>query len=244
MEFTYGWYLCLLSLLKEKGYVTCSYDDWAEYERCAILRHDVDNSLEAAGRFAELENAAGVKSTYFVLVTSDFYNVFSDKNKELVRKIISHGHSVGLHFDETAYPECRGKRDKIISLIKTEAGMLETVTELPVTSVSMHRPSKEILEMDLAVPGMVNSYSNIFFHEFKYLSDSRRRWREPVMDIVSSGMHQKLHILTHAFWYGESQRPIEETVHNFVNRANRERYLQMQDNITDLEKIMLPQEVM
>lgn len=243
MEFTYDWYLCLLALLNKKGYAVCSYDDWAEYERCAILRHDVDNSLEAAERFAELENVIGIKSTYFVLVTSDLYNIFSEKNRGLLRKIILHGHSVGLHFDETVYPECRGKADKIISLIKTEAGMLETVTELPVTSVSMHRPSREILEMDMAVPGMVNSYSDVFFHEFKYLSDSRRRWRESVVDIVNSGMHAKLYILTHAFWYGKRQKSLEETVHNFVNHANAERYLQMQDNITNLEDIMLPQEV-
>lgn len=240
MEFTFDWYLQLLSLLKKKGYLICGYDGWIEYDKCVILRHDVDNSLEAAVRFAELEKEAEVKSTYFVLVTSDFYNVFSGSNQKLVRKIISYGHSVGLHFDETAYT---GGIDYMAQMIKKEAGMLETVTGVPVISVSMHRPSRRTLEADMAIQGMINSYSHTFFHEFKYVSDSRRRWREPVDDIISSGMYQRLHILTHAFWYAEKQNSIEETVCNFVNRANSERYLQMQDNITGLEEIMRPQEV-
>ena len=48
---------------------------------------------------------------------------------------------------------------------------------------------------------MINSYGQTFFHDFKYLSDSRRRWREPVEEIIRSGTYDRLHILTHAFWY-------------------------------------------
>lgn len=85
---------------------------------------------------------------------------------------------------------------------------------------------------------MINSYGQTFFHDFKYLSDSRRRWREPVEEIVASGRYDRLHILTHAFWYHQQEEPIEVTVRRFISSANQERYRQMEENITDLASIM------
>ena len=105
--------------------------------------------------------------------------------------------------------------------------------------VSMHRPSQATLESDLQIPGMINSYGQTFFHDFKYLSDSRRRWREPVEEIIRSGTYDRLHILTHAFWYHKADESITETVSAFIRSANAERYGQMQENITDLASIVM-----
>ena len=116
--------------------------------------------------------------------------------------------------------------------------MLSALLGTPVTSVSMHRPSQATLDADLQIPGMINSYGQTFFHDFKYLSDSRRRWREPVEEIVASGRYDRLHILTHAFWYHQQEEPIEVTVRRFISSANQERYRQMEENITDLASIM------
>lgn len=102
----------------------------------------------------------------------------------------------------------------------------------------MHRPSPAALEADYKIPGIVNSYGKTFFHEFKYLSDSRRRWREPVLDIVRSGEYDRLHILTHAFWYHEAEEDISQTVGAFIRSANRERYRRMAENITDIAAIL------
>ena len=101
----------------------------------------------------------------------------------------------------------------------------------------MHRPSKATLEADYRIPGVVNSYGKTFFREFKYLSDSRQRWREPVLDIVRSGAYNRLHILTHAFWYHETERSLRESVRGFVSSANRERWKQLEENFTDLGSI-------
>lgn len=108
----------------------------------------------------------------------------------------------------------------------------------------MHRPSRETLEADYAFPGIVNSYGKTFFRDFKYLSDSRRRWREPVLDIIRSGEFDRLHILTHAFWYHEAEEDISRAVGNFVRSANRERYWQMMENITDLPSILREEDVL
>lgn len=238
MEFTYRAYRELLHLLQEQGY---AYEDYHTYQRaskCVILRHDVDNSLEQAMRLAELEAEEGVRSTYFVLLRTDFYNPASKVEAERIHRILSLGHEVGLHFDEVAYAP--GEAD-VTSLILKEAEILSSICGCPVTTVSMHRPSKATLEADLQIPSMINSYGKTFFHDFKYLSDSRRRWREPVLDIVRSGEYDCLHILTHAFWYHEEELSIEESVGGFIRAANRERYAQMKENITDLASI-LPEE--
>lgn len=155
---------------------------------------------------------------------------------ETLGQIQALGHELGLHFDEKAYPEA-GIEETAAHILR-ERDMLSALLETPVTSVSMHRPSQATLDADLQIPGMINSYGQTFFHDFKYLSDSRRRWREPVEEIVASGRYDRLHILTHAFWYHYQEEPIEVTVRRFISSANQERYRQMEENITDLASIM------
>ena len=93
------------------------------------------------------------------------------------------------------------------------------------------------------IPDMINSYGKTFFNDFKYLSDSRRRWREPVLDIICAEKYDRLHILTHPFWYHDDEETISETVSNFVNSGNRARYSAMSENIADLSSIMQESEV-
>lgn len=247
MEFTYAAYRGLLTLLKEQGYAFTEYHAYQAHPRCVILRHDIDSSLPQALRLAELEAAEGVKSTWFVLLRTDFYNPASAASQRILRRLRELGHEIGLHFDEMAYSRESGigtyASSSTEELIVHEAGILADICGCPITTVSMHRPSKATLEADLKIPGRVNSYGQTFFHDFKYLSDSRRRWREPVEDIIRSGEHDRLHILTHAFWYHEQEQDITESVGAFVRSANAERYAQMMENITDLPSI-LPKEAL
>lgn len=240
MKFTYHAYSDLLELLKINGYTFRDYHNYGEAHCCVILRHDIDTSLEQAERLAELEAERGVKSTYFVLLRTDFYNPASQQSQKQLRRILALGHEIGLHFDEVAYGRELSREETVQNIIK-ECGLLSALLETEVSTVSMHRPSKATLEADLQIPGIVNSYGRTFFHDFKYLSDSRRRWREPVLDIIRSGEYDRLHILTHAFWYHGGEESISETVGSFIRSANRERYAQMRDNITDLASI-LPEE--
>ena len=108
----------------------------------------------------------------------------------------------------------------------------------------MHRPSPATLEADYDIPGIVNSYGKTFFRDFKYLSDSRRRWREPVEEIIRSGEQDRLHILTHAFWYHDTEEDISQTVGDFIRIASRERYARMMENITDLPSILREEDVL
>ena len=234
IPFTFQGYTNLITTLREFGYSFTDYHNYTGSSRCVILRHDIDNSIEKAAILAELEHELGVKSTYFVLLTSDFYNPSSKKSLEGLRQILQLGHEIGLHFDEMAY----SKSVDVVNAIKREAQILSDVIQTPILTVSMHRPSSATLEANYNLSPMINSYGKTFFNDFKYLSDSRRRWREPILDIIKSGQYDRLHILTHAIWYHEEEKDIHDTIKEFVTSANKERYYQEKDNIKDIESIL------
>ena len=62
-----------------------------------ILRHDVDLSLDAAVRMAELEHDAGATATYFLMTESVFYNLDSSEGVAAIERLRALGHRVGLH---------------------------------------------------------------------------------------------------------------------------------------------------
>lgn len=238
MDFTYTGYRNLISALGNSGYSVANYHNYEDYSHCVILRHDIDTSIADAVRVAEIENELGVSSTYFVLLRTDAYNPASAESGAYIKRIQNLGHEIGLHFDEKAYDAVPFDPQVWIEKIKTETDILSDIIETPVSTVSMHRPSKEMLMADLQLPGIVNSYGNTFFKGFKYLSDSRRHWREPAMDIIKSRQYNRLHILTHAFWYKPEEEDMQATIKNYVQSANGERYRHLADNITDLSSIL------
>lgn len=62
--------------------------------------------------------------------------------------------------------------------------------------------------------------------------------------IIDSAEYDRLHILTHPFWYSEKEYDMHHAVAGFINSANLQRYQQMERNITDLESIMGREEVL
>ncbi len=241
ISFTYDSYIGLLRLLKDEQYRFDSYEEVDLPGKAVIMRHDIDNSLEKAARMSHVETAEfgdELKSVYFLLISSDFYNVFSLKNLKFIERIIQDGHEIGLHFDEMRYPEHIGNTEVLSGFVKNEADILSKCIGLPVTKVSMHRPSKGLLEADLLIPGMINTYSSRYFNEVKYLSDSRRNWREPVEKIIKSGEYSKLQILVHPFWYEEKESDMKETITSFINSAVVERYDSFDENFTDLVAVL------
>ncbi len=205
------------------------------------MRHDIDMDIQRAVEMARLEAELGVRATYFVLISSDFYNVFSARNTAGLREITALGHSVGLHFDEMKY---RNTPPRYLAMkIEQEIDLLETCVG-PVTTVSLHRPSEATLSADYRIRGgmVANSYSTEFFKKFKYVSDSRRNWREDIYEIITSHTYDKLHILTHPIWYHADDRSMKDTMKEFVIRAKKERYDSLLDNIRDFKSVLLLEE--
>ena len=245
MEFTYSAYKGLIRLLKDEGYMVTNYHDYSackEETDIVILRHDIDSCVEKACKMAQLEEELGIRSTYFVLVTSEFYNIAAKRNATMLREIHAMGHEIGLHFDEMCY-EGKGL-DEMVIMAEKEKEILQNVIEIPVTTVSMHRPSKMMLESDISFPSMINSYSSTFFKEFKYLSDSRMHWRENAEEIIKVHIYHCLHILTHAFWYAESEwGGVREKLLEFILHANVERYYWQKENFKDLDEFVTEEDI-
>lgn len=236
MEFTYLAYEKLIKQLKDKGYKFCDYTNYIGENKAVILRHDVDTSLNKALEMARLENSLGVSAYYFVLLSTDFYNINSEKSLKILKEIRQLGGRIGLHFDEKKY-NLKSKED-YIKYVNYELDILSRVLEEKIDVVSMHRPSKDFLEMDLEIPNIVNSYQKKFFNDFKYVSDSRMNWRENVEEIIDSEKYSQLHILTHPFWYSEKIESMEEKLEKFLKLATKERYESLEDNIRNFNSIL------
>lgn len=155
----------------------------------------------------------------------------------MIRKIIESGHEIGLHFDEDSYePELSEThlRDAVEKEVKT----LGELTDSEIRVVSMHRPSQAFLSKEHDFGHIVNSYNSTFTKDFKYLSDSRRNWRESPELIVSKGECQKIHLLTHPIWYRETPSCIAGTLKEFIRKAQFDRYNHLSSNIRDFESII------
>ena len=235
MKFTYKAYEELLMFLKRSRYEICNYENYKRSNRCVILRHDVDFSLEAALRFAEIEHKHNVQSTYFILLSTGFYNPFHKKAYDIITEIRKMGHDIGLHFDEARYSI--SNEYEFAWYVEKEASILSEGLNISINVVSMHRPSRWVLDNNLKFNNLINSYSKEFFSNFKYLSDSRMNWREDVYQVIQSNTYDRLHILTHPIWYGGKQSNIKDILLDFINKQRYIYYENIRDNIRNLDEI-------
>lgn len=166
---------------------------------------------------------------------------FSRKNRDTLNEIAQLGHEIGLHFDEENY---KNKDINIEELIYQEADILTNILDKPVKSVSMHRPSKKTLEANYQFNNIINAYGKNFFSEFKYVSDSRMNWREDVLSIIKEKEYDKIHILTHPFWYGNKSCDIKFILKEFCENAIYDRYSSLANNITSIESILKREELL
>ncbi len=230
----------------KSGYRFTGYQYGNEAEKTVILRHDVDFSLEKAVRMSMIERrmlrGEMTGAVYFVLLTSDFYNVHSKQSRQYIHEIMKNGGVIGLHFDEAQY-EIRNE-EEIKRLIIEEADLLSDTIGTKVDVVSMHRPSEKILSADLEIPGIINSYASCFFKQMKYLSDSRRYWREDIDTMIQTSAYPHFHILTHPFWYMDgAEKSLHQTLKEAVLDASIRYYDHLSENFRDLNKELTRAEI-
>jgi hypothetical protein len=152
-------------------------------------------------------------------------------------KILSLGNEIGLHFDEMKYDIYQDKK-LFIEYVEQELKLLSRALGTKIQVVSMHRPSKFTLNSNFKYSDTVNSYSEEFFHDFKYISDSRMNWREDAADIIQNNVADKLHILTHPFWYNINIENTRDKLLQFIRKSGKERYENLSCNLKDLEEFV------
>jgi hypothetical protein len=168
-----------------------------------LWRHDVDLSVHRACRMAEMEREEGVRSTFFLLLHSEFYNILEREVASRVRRIAALGHHIGLHFDPSFYGT-RVRRDQLTSRLAFEKRIIEDIVDAPVRVFSLHDPTSAALRTLAAdmLSGMINAYGPAIRNGYRYCSDSNGYWRhQHLADVLADPGCHKLHVLTHPEWW-------------------------------------------
>lgn len=179
-------------------------DFLANYDRKCLWRHDIDYSVHRALQLAKIEAEVGVRSTYFVLLHSEFYNLFEYDIVYHVKEILEMGHKIGLHFEASFYGK-QMSHEQLIYWMHFERKILEQVFSAEVDVFSWHNPDQQSLG-DLLIAGelagMLNTYGAQISESYSYISDSNGYWRyRRLPEVVASGADRNLHVLTHPEWW-------------------------------------------
>lgn len=223
--FTHAGYRFLLSRLLGAGYTPAAFEDGerllAKGERFVLLRHDIDFELEPALAMARIEAEMDVFSTWFVLVRTEHYNIFSADGSSAIAEILGMGHRLGLHFDCAAYPGTT--LQELNAACGKEAALLENWFGVDVPTVSIHRPPGFFVGGDktLTTPRL-HTYMPLFTQDICYRADSRGLWRygEP-LDSPAFAQGQPLHLLVHPIWWRDVETAPAQTLYDFIDRRHQ-----------------------
>ena len=192
-------YAELLDAARSAGYRFAFFDRPPE-SGTILLRHDVDLSLDAALRMAELETEAGAAATYFLMTRSEFYNLDSESGVSAVEWLRSLGHQVGLH---AVWPHV--DRD----------GRFDP-------ALAWHNPDAEYMREP--VEGLVNVMEAPWADVYR--SDSNQHWREGCPhEELRAGAFERLQLLTHPEIWVYPGVTMRETMLAMLD-AERERRLE------------------
>lgn len=195
-------YQKLLSSLLDNNLTFISFDKnmIVKEDNSILLRHDIDADLFAACEMAKIENRLGISSTYFLMLRSPVYNLFSRHNQDFVREILDLGHDIGLHYDQGYRPKTNRSDAELIEI---ESRVLEDVFEVSINSVSFHQPGAAVLQGQVSTGEMINTYDTTLLNKFEYFSDSNRQFG--LLDYFSSSTpncyDQSFQILIHPIWW-------------------------------------------
>jgi hypothetical protein len=174
-------YLDFLSKAKARNFSFVQFRDFLPGgpqlpERYIALRHDIDFAPEYSLEMAELEHAAGVTSTFFVLVDGQFYDPLETETIRQIRKIRSLGHEIGLHFAMSNAVESDIGKEVAFRL-----KVLSAIADHPVCSFSQHDPVNAGF-VGVTLPrehqACVDASEIIKTHKLLYVSDSAMMWRQ------------------------------------------------------------------
>lgn len=220
-DFTHENYRKLLGIAKEKF----KFSDFTNYdpkESFIIWRHDIDFSVHSALNLAEIENEEGIVATYFVHLHNEFYNPLEKEITGKLQSIKQKGHKLGLHFDSHYYDIITtGELEKYL---RFEKGILENLLDAEINCFSFHNTNDLVLSFNEdKYAQMINVYSNYFREKVSYCSDSNGYWRhERLENMLLSGKHTKLQVLTHPAWWQETVMSPRERIQKCINgRANK-----------------------
>jgi hypothetical protein len=209
-EFSLAHYRELLRAARDGGYRPAFFDREPR-DGDLLLRHDVDLSLDAALRMAELEAEEGTPATYFLMTESVFYNVASSEGRATLERLRELGHRVGLH---AVWPNAR-------------------LDERFDPVVAWHNPDPEY--MTAPIDGGVNVMQPAWFSPAAYRSDSNQRWRHGCPhEELAAGAFPWLQLLTHPEIWAYPGETMAETMRAMLDAERDRRVEQLRADRIDL----------
>ncbi len=203
-------------ILKKINNKIIFYDQIKVNSKFTLWRHDVDFSIHRSYSLAKIEKKLNIKATYFLLLGSQFYNLFDQEIKNLILKILSLGHQLGLHFDCSQY-NIKNKK-KLEQYLNYEKKILENLFQVKIKVFSFHNPTKKILRFDnFKYARMINAYAKYFKKNVEYCSDSNGYWRHEKLDNFLDKKYQKIQVLTHPGWWQKKTMSPFERIKRCVN---------------------------
>lgn len=188
-------YSLFLNVLITKGYEFVFFDELSKDQTQIVLRHDIDFDCELAYQTALIESSLNIKATYFFLLASNSYNVFSKPNFNYIQRIKELGHHISIHFDPLIYDDYSKGFEKEVEVFKA-------LFNQNVKIISLHRPNQFFQEFNAPILNIEHTYQFKYFKNIKYFADSTGIWRfgNP-LDSKEFKENKSLHILTHPIWW-------------------------------------------
>jgi hypothetical protein len=176
------------------------------------LRHDVDLSLDAALRMAEVESESGVAATYFVMSESVFYNLASSEGTSAVLRLRELGHDVGVH---AVWPAVPGPDPRFARVL------------------AWHNPDPAY--MSRPVDGFLNVMADPWFTPGRYRSDSNQHWRSGCPhEELARGELEWLQLLTHPEIWVYPGDTMGQTMSAMLDAERERRLRQLVEDRIDL----------
>jgi len=190
--------------------------------RFAIIRHDIDRSPVQALALARIEAELGVRATYTILLSGEFYSPFERSTRELLQQISNLGHDLGLHFD-AAWHGIENEAD-LTEAITWEAGVLNRLLELPaarqIKMFSFHNTTPFTMACKAShYAGLRNAYAGYLQEHVQYTSDSNGYWIHRSWQELLDQRPDRIQVLTHPEWWTPTDaHPAEKVCQHLISR--------------------------
>lgn len=177
MDFTLKKYKSLLQTLLHQDYRFQTFEDYLSNRvegKVVVLRHDVDKKPYNSLAVAEIENALGIKASYY------FRIVPQSNDADVIRRIVELGHEIGYHYEDLSL--AKGDLDKAIAHFGSSLDYFRQF--YPVVTICMHgSPTSKFDNRSIwglfsyREYGIIGEpYFDIDFSDMFYITDTGRRW--------------------------------------------------------------------
>jgi len=235
-QFSYEEYDELLRIVK-RGHKNLTFSDFLKPHippSFFILRHDIDFSLDAASKMARFEAEQGVRATYFLLLSSQHYNLLSEAYCTVPRQLIASGHEVGLHYDVRTMSKCTNTNAELRGQLQYEIDILSRLAGSAIHSIAMHNPSVYGDDPFSNDNRFINAYDPQFTKHIAYYSDSCGAWRDHAYEAFQrSSIPDKLQLLIHPFYWADSPGNRWERLNEWAE-AKRRKLEKLQEEVREL----------